>query len=374
MMVTEIHIDKRDFASTRVQTRTRAVLAPGQVRLRIDLFALTANNITYAALGDEARYWEYFPPADASAQWGVLPVWGFASVVESSHPQLPEGERVYGFMPMASEVVLEPTRANAVAFFDGAAHRVRLHPVYNRYAQCGQDPLYAPDTEDVQAVLRPLFITSWLVSDLVEERRGGGACQVLISSASSKTAYGTALQLRVAGDREVVGLTSRGNVAFCEQLGCYDRVVAYDGVEKMDRGTPSIYVDYSGNSEVRMALHSHLRAMRHSLAIGYTHVRHLGPASHLPGPPVEVFSAPDRIRQRTAEWGGAEFSRRLAAAYAGLAEFCVRPRSGGEPLLVIERYAGPAAVTEAYLQVLRGGGDPQVGRVACLGEAMRHVT
>lgn len=265
MTVTEIHIDKRNFSSARVQTRTRAVLASGQVRLRIDLFALTANNITYAALGDEAGYWEYFPLADAGVQWGVLPVWGFASVVDSRHPQLHEGERVYGFMPMASEVVLEPTRANAVAFFDGTGHRAGLHPVYNRYARCGQDPLYVPDTEDVQAVLRPLFITSWLVSDLVEERQGDSACQVLISSASSKTAYGTALQLRVAGDREVVGLTSRGNVAFCERLGCYDRVVAYDEVNHLDRDTRCIYVDYSGNGELRMALHSHLHADRKSV-------------------------------------------------------------------------------------------------------------
>jgi hypothetical protein len=133
-------------------------------------------------------------------------------------------------------------------------------------------------------MLRPLFITFWLVSDLVEERQGDSACQVLISSASSKTAYGTALQLRVAGDREVVGLTSRGNVAFCERLGCNDRVVAYDEVNHLDRDTRCIYVDYSGNGELRMALHSHLHAMRHSLAIGYTHVRRLGPAGHLLGP------------------------------------------------------------------------------------------
>lgn len=366
MTVTEIHVDKRNFASTRVQTRARTALAPGQVRLRIDLFALTANNVTYAALGDEARYWKYFPPGDASVHWGVLPVWGFARVIESHHPQLPEGERVYGFMPMSSEVVLEPSRVNAIGFFDGMPHRAGLHPVYNRYARCEKDPLYAPDTEGVQAVLRPLFITSWLVSDLVEERRSDGACQVLISSASSKTAYGTALQLRAAGGGAVVGLTSRGNVAFCERLGCYDRVVAYDEVSHLDRDTPCIYVDYSGNGQLRMALHSHLRAMRHSLAIGYTHVGRLGPTGHLSGPRVQVFSAPDRIRQRTAEWGGAEFSRRLAVAYAGLADFCLRPRSGGEPLLVIERQAGPAAVIEAYLQVLRGGGDPQVGRVMSL--------
>jgi hypothetical protein len=48
-------------------------LAEGEARLRIDGFALTANNITYAAFGDAMKYWEFFPTGDAA--WGNIPVW-----------------------------------------------------------------------------------------------------------------------------------------------------------------------------------------------------------------------------------------------------------------------------------------------------------
>jgi hypothetical protein len=42
---------------------------------------------------------------------------------------------------------------------------------------------------------------------------------MLLSSASSKTAYGTAFQLAQRDGIEVVGFMSPGNVAFCESLG-----------------------------------------------------------------------------------------------------------------------------------------------------------
>jgi hypothetical protein len=60
-------------------------LAPGQARLAVDSFALTANNITYAAFGEAMKYWQLFPagPAASGAALGCLPVWGFATVAES---------------------------------------------------------------------------------------------------------------------------------------------------------------------------------------------------------------------------------------------------------------------------------------------------
>ena len=56
-------------------------LQPGQVRLSIAHFSLTANNITYAAFGEAMKYWQFFPAPDAA--WGCLPVWGFAVVAET---------------------------------------------------------------------------------------------------------------------------------------------------------------------------------------------------------------------------------------------------------------------------------------------------
>ena len=158
--------------------------------MRVDRFALTANNITYAAFGDAMNYWQFYPTADAA--WGIVPVWGFGTVVQSLHPGVAVGERLYGYWPMASSAVLAPERISAEGFSDGAAHRQALHAVYNRYFRVGADPLYTAGSEDAQALLRPLFITSWLIDDFLADNEFFGADTVIVSSASSKTAYGMA--------------------------------------------------------------------------------------------------------------------------------------------------------------------------------------
>jgi hypothetical protein len=60
---------------------------------------------------------------------------------------------------------------------------------------------------------RPLFFTSFVLADFLVDGGTAGARTVVLSSASSKTAYGAAFLLQSAGVR-TVGLTSAGNVAF----------------------------------------------------------------------------------------------------------------------------------------------------------------
>jgi hypothetical protein len=55
--------------------------------------------------------------------------------------------------------------------------------------------------EPQQALLRPLFITSFLIDDFLDDAQCFGAQQVLLSSASSKTAFGTALCLSLRRGR-----------------------------------------------------------------------------------------------------------------------------------------------------------------------------
>ncbi len=57
-------------------------LEPGQALLKVDKFAFTANNVTYAAFGAAMDYWKFFPSADAA--WGRIPVWGFGDVLASN--------------------------------------------------------------------------------------------------------------------------------------------------------------------------------------------------------------------------------------------------------------------------------------------------
>ena len=100
--------------------------------MRVDRFALTANNITYGVVGERIGYWAFFPPQDnADGGWGIIPVWGFADVVRSRCAEIPEGTRLYGYFPMASHWVMRPARVTEARMIDGSDHRQALPPVYN---------------------------------------------------------------------------------------------------------------------------------------------------------------------------------------------------------------------------------------------------
>ena len=49
-------VDRDDYRTTRVVQFAPAPLHEGEVRLRVDAFGFTANNITYAAAGDMIGY------------------------------------------------------------------------------------------------------------------------------------------------------------------------------------------------------------------------------------------------------------------------------------------------------------------------------
>lgn len=353
-----LQIRKDHLPTTRWHERADEALAPGQVRVRVEQFALTSNNITYAAFGEAMNYWRFYPAGEEG--WGVIPVWGFATVVESTHPEVPVGERVYGYFPMASHTVLTPVRVSPGGWSDGAPHRAELHPVYNQLTRCASDPFYTADTEAVQALLRPLFITSWLIDDFLADNDFFGARIMLLSSASSKTAYGTAFQLAQREGIEVVGLTSPGNVAFCESLGCYDRVLTYDQLDTLAADLACVYVDFAGNDELRRAIHTRFVNLKHSSSIGGTHIDHLGTARDLPGPRATLFFAPAQIKKRATEWGPAGLNQRLVAAWQAFSTAVAQP---GAPWIVVQTHHGCAAVEAAYAQVLSGRGDPRLGHM-----------
>jgi hypothetical protein len=101
--ITTFQVARDDLSKTRFVSAPVGALQPGEVLLKIDSFAFTANNITYAETGVVLKYWQFFPAPEG---WGVIPVWGFADVVESRHEALTPGERLYGYWPMATHAVL----------------------------------------------------------------------------------------------------------------------------------------------------------------------------------------------------------------------------------------------------------------------------
>ncbi|QIO36544.1 DUF2855 family protein [Bradyrhizobium sp. 1(2017)] len=333
-----------------------AALPQDALLVKVERFAFTANNITYAVMGDALKYWQIFP---APQGFGNIPVWGFGEVIASRHPGVAVGEWLFGYFPMATHLVIEATDVSKGALRDGAEHRREVSPVYNRYSRVTGDPAFAGHQGDLQALLRPLFMLSFMVDDFLAENDDFGARRVLLSSASSKTAFGLAHLLHKRG-RKVIGLTSAGNRAFVSSLGCYDEVVSYDRVTLLPSDAPVAFVDMAGSSALRTELHRHFRdQMACSVRVGLTHRTTDADEGPLPGAKPRWFFAPDHIRKRAKEWGPGGIEQSFGAAWTGFVPLL-------EKCLTVVESRGPEAVRRVYLDTLKGRIPPEQGHMLSL--------
>jgi hypothetical protein len=350
-------VAKDDLHRCRFNEGDPPALKPGQALLAVDCFGLTSNNITYAKFGERMSYWSFFPAEDG---WGRVPVWGFAHITASSHDAVDAGARVYGYLPPSSELVVTPARVDARGFLDAAPHRAGLPPAYNGYLNADADPVYDADSEDEQMLFRPLFFTSYLIDDFLDDARMFGAGMALISSASSKTASALAFLLSRRASVDVIGLTSSSSVEFARGLEVYDHVVAYGEEDSLPAGR-AVYVDIAGDAELRNAVHRHYGDdLAHSAVVGATHHDRMGevPAS-LPGPRPTLFFAPDRLAKRTEEWGREGLERRIAEAWQPFLEWT-------RGWLQVIHGSGPETLEHAYLDLLDGRIDPAKAHVLSL--------
>lgn len=347
--------DLRQCAAEAAHLPDAAALRPGQVLVRVDRFAFTANNVTYGAVGELIGYWKFFPARDG---WGRIPVWGFGDVVASRCDALPVGERLYGYLPMSTHVVLDAAEVTAAGFVDAAPHRAALPPIYNQYTRCAADPGFAREHEARIALFRPLFTTAFLLDDFLAERDAFGARQVVLSSASSKTALGLAFLSRARGGASVVGLTSARHIGFVRDTGYYDRVVDYDAVATLP-AEPAVFVDFAGDGALLERVHRRLDdRLRHSAQVGVTHWERMAAPADLPGPAPAFFFAPDQLLKRIQEWGPAELQRRLGEATR-------RFVASTTWLRVVEGH-GVDAVERVYRAMVDGAVDPAEGHILSL--------
>ncbi|HVN39584.1 MAG TPA: DUF2855 family protein [Myxococcota bacterium] len=356
-------VRKSDWKSTRfVEGPAPWELPPGRVLFRVDRFALTANNITYALAGDSLGYWRFFPAPDG---WGRIPVMGFGDVVRSTHPGVAEGTRCFGFFPMSRYLVIEPSRATHEQIVDGAPHRAGLAPTYSQYTPVAGDPLYSAAHADQHLLIRGLFLTSFLVEDWLSERDYAGARAVLISSASSKTSIALAYQVSRAGRAKAVGLTSARHVDFVKGLGFYDEVRTYDEIGSLPASATAVFVDMAGNADVVRAIHEHYGSqLVVSCTVGATHWSAANPAaaSNLPGPKPEFFFAPAQIQKRVKDWGADGFRQRAGDAWRVF-------RDASDAWLHVVRSRGREALERVYHDTLAGRTRPQDGHVLSLQES-----
>jgi hypothetical protein len=343
VIATELHIARGELGDISAVTHDLAA-APGQALLRIDRFALTANNVTYAAHGVDMGYWAFFPAPEG---FGIAPVWGFAEVLESHVEGIAPGARFYGYWPMASHAVVTPVRVSPRGFADGAAHRQKLPPVYNNYVPASA--AYGPET--VQALFRPLYTTSFVLDAMLS---GSPAQTLVLTSASSKTALGLAQAAK--GRQRVIGLTSAANRDFVAATGYFDAVVDYADIASLaDEPGPVALIDFSGNGAVRHGVHSALGdALVESHIVGDTHWDTAN-TGDLPGVAPKLFFAPTIIVERIAQWGAEGFEQRLAAAWTGF-------MASTGWLHVVEE-SGAEAVAAHWRAIAAGDIDPAVGLV-----------
>ncbi|KAJ3328312.1 hypothetical protein HDU91_004143, partial [Kappamyces sp. JEL0680] len=246
-------------------------LEANQCRFKIEKFGFSANNITYMGLGKSFQYFDFFPSPVSPQAASSCPVWGMAVCVESRHPTIKVGERVYGYWPTAQYLIVTPVGVKPAFFHVMRPQLPDDRKVYNQYFRASGDSEYSREQEDAMILFRPLWGTSFFLDDFMTEKQFFGADTVLVSSASSKTAYCLALILHDKKKR-VVGLTSSPNMAFVESLGWYDQVVDYADLETMGREDTLVYCDVAGNPKLNDRIHRHFgNQLKMQVTVGMSH-------------------------------------------------------------------------------------------------------
>ncbi|MBJ8346126.1 DUF2855 family protein [Antrihabitans sp. YC2-6] len=318
----------------------------GEALLRVQRFALTANNVTYAAAGYELGYWKFFPGPEG---WGRVPVWGFAEVVASASDSAAVGDRLYGYWPMSTFATIAPTGRRGSRLIDTTEHRRDLPALYNAYLPAGTENA---QREEVECLLRPLFGTAWLIADALAHEGYRGASSVLISSASAKTAAATAWCLSTLPDRpRIIGLTSSRNAEYVAGLDGYDEVLTYDDFATAPVATPVTFVDIAGSAAIRRSVHERFGPeLVWSMIVGATHWQ--DPAgftgqADLPGPTPEMFFAPSQLELRTRELGKQALFEAMGSAQTAFIEVFAESAQ-------LVRVTSPAAVVDAWTGLAGG--------------------
>ncbi len=353
----QVYVTKGAINETKCVEGNSLPLADGAIRLRIESFAVTANNVTYAAIGDMFGYWNFFPTGEDGQ--GIVPMWGHAIVESTNCADIRVGERVYGYLPMATHLDVIPDDIGAGQFRDMTDHRQPMSPFYNLYSRLAADPEHDPAREDARMIFGPLFKTGFLIEAMFRRDKWHGATNLIMTSASSKTAMALAHCAKASSPMiKRIGLTSAGNVEFVKGTGLYDQVLAYGDVSQLPH-VASVSVDFAGNSALLARLHAHLDDdLRYSCLVGATHIdaRGGGDGAPLPGPAPILFFAPDHATATVKELGPKGFGQAVGASWKGFV-------AATDNFVRVDHQQGLASAQSAFKLTVAGKADPAVGIV-----------
>jgi Protein of unknown function (DUF2855) len=356
-MASTVWVKKTALTETQIHDDALPALGDGEVRLKIESFSVTANNISYAVIGDRFGYWNFFP---AEGDYGVVPMWGHAVVEESRHPDIAVGERVYGYLPMGTHLDVLPGKVSKGGFTDMAAHRQPMSPIYNQYSRLTADREHDPAKEAERMLFGPLFKTGFLIEAMFRREGWFGAQNLVMTSASSKTSMGLASVAKDLSQAvERIGLTSSGNVEFVRNTGLYDQVLSYENLASLPK-QPSVLVDFAGNSSLLRGIHETLgEHLKYSCLVGATHVEARGANSAgggggMAGPKPILFFAPDHAVATVKELGPKGFGKAVAASWKSFLGTV-------DGVVGIDDRKGLTAAVVAFTETLEGKADPQKG-------------
>jgi len=311
----QFQVQRKKFVEGRVvegDQITEDQLAQDDIIVKVDKFAYTSNNITYAVAGDMIGYWNFFPAQGEDVEdWGVIPVWGFADVVNSKHEDIKVGERIFGYFPPASHLLIKATRVSDRRIVDGAAHRSALPAPYNLYRRVEAETTYDRAMDDITMLLLPLHLTSFCLWDALVDADWYDANRVIILSASSKTSLGLAFALQKdENSPKVVGVTSSHNKEKVIAMNMYDQVLTYEDISSLDK-ISSVIVDMSGSLKVLHQINDLLGdELKYCINVGLTHWEDGGQATGPLAKKSSFFFAPGHMQKRAKEWGREEFDKK----------------------------------------------------------------
>ena len=346
----EFQTNKANITQTRIVDAPALTIGENEVLVKVDRFAFTANNITYAAMGDQLGYWQFFSPnGDKAEQWGIIPVWGFADVIESNSDELPIGERIFGYFPPADELVIRPVKVTPTSLIDSSTHRSQLPPSYNLYQRVSHEPNYDRANDNSRMLLFVLHLTAFCLHNLLKSNDWFGAEQVVIISASSKTSTGLAYGIKADKDAPVViGLTSDRNMNFVKSIDAYDSVLSYDTLEQIDASKPTAIIDMSANTDVLSRLHTHLGGnMRFTSNVGLTHWDEPRQVKGIIQERSEPFFAPSYVQQCIKQWGFEAFNQRSM-------RYIMHSSAKTNEWLQIKQLDGIKGLSEVYEDICAG--------------------
>jgi hypothetical protein len=351
-MASTFVVNKEKLDQTVFIEKNIPPLQESEVLFEVEKYYLSSSNITYAVTGNKLKYWDFFPQKD---NYGAIPVWAYLRVIKSKNEKIKVGDLYFGLSPMGNHFKVEPGNYAPHGFSDVAQHRSKLLAPYNFYTKIFPEHYKSTEDKDYSLMTRITFPTSFLIKSFLERNLFFGAKQIIITSASSKTALGVAFLLKKYKDKwntKIIGITSNDNIAFVEASELYDEVISYSNIKVAVPKRDSVILDFNGNADLLSTLHEMLQAsLKHISLIGATNWKANKSFKNIPN--CISFAAGEQYQKLVMELG---IEKAMQLLMTEMNEFSTSIQN-----YVMLSYLNIIDLPAFYQKLLSGQTDPKFG-------------